>query len=182
MNKQALAFLTMFSLILMLSVYYVTLPSDTTVMKEENSSQKEESKDNSKESTKETSKQEDQQKKQDNTRTSQQNATKLQQQIDNKKEEEINKNSSIVADTDSDDAKKKEALATIDELKDEKSMEKTIGDALKKAGYQSAVEINKDTCIVNVFEQEDSKDAAKIIMNTVSELTNNKYLIEVTFK
>ena len=27
MNKQALAFLTMFSLILMLSVYYVTLPA-----------------------------------------------------------------------------------------------------------------------------------------------------------
>ena len=30
MNRQALAFLTMFSLILMLSVYYVTLPTDTT--------------------------------------------------------------------------------------------------------------------------------------------------------
>ena len=30
MKKQALAFLTLFSLILMLSVYYVTLPSDVT--------------------------------------------------------------------------------------------------------------------------------------------------------
>ena len=37
MNRQALAFLTMFSLILMLSVYYVTLPTDTTsVMTTEN--------------------------------------------------------------------------------------------------------------------------------------------------
>ena len=32
MNKQALAFLTLFSLILMLSVYYVTLPNDITAV------------------------------------------------------------------------------------------------------------------------------------------------------
>ena len=32
MNRQALAFLTMFSLILMLSVYYVNLPADTTTV------------------------------------------------------------------------------------------------------------------------------------------------------
>ena len=39
MNKQALAFLTMFSLILMLSVYYVTLPADSTSVMEEQAPQ-----------------------------------------------------------------------------------------------------------------------------------------------
>ena len=42
MNKQALAFLTMFSLILMLSVYYVTLPPDSISVMEETDGSKEE--------------------------------------------------------------------------------------------------------------------------------------------
>ena len=42
MNKQALAFLTMFSLILMLSVYYVTLPNDNmSVMTQDGKAQSE---------------------------------------------------------------------------------------------------------------------------------------------
>ena len=40
MNKQALAFLTLFSLILMLSVYYVTLPNDITAVISERHSRK----------------------------------------------------------------------------------------------------------------------------------------------
>ena len=44
MNKQALAFLTLFSLILMLSVYYVTLPNDVTAVISENTEQAEEEK------------------------------------------------------------------------------------------------------------------------------------------
>ena len=39
MNKQALAFLTLFSLILMLSVYYVTLPNDITAVISEETQQ-----------------------------------------------------------------------------------------------------------------------------------------------
>lgn len=60
MNKQALAFLTMFSLILMLSVYYVTLPNDNmSVMTQDGKAQseammEEENKEENKENTKET--------------------------------------------------------------------------------------------------------------------------------
>ena len=41
MNKQALAFLTMFSFVLMLSVYYVTLPDDQVTASIQNTSEKE---------------------------------------------------------------------------------------------------------------------------------------------
>ena len=46
MNKQALAFLTLFSLILMLSVYYVTLPMDTASVMGENTNAEESQADN----------------------------------------------------------------------------------------------------------------------------------------
>ena len=70
----------------------------------------------------------------------------------------------------SDDSAKKEALAAIDELKDEKSMQKSVADLLKKDGYQTAVEINGDTCIISVFEQKDDKNVAKTIMQKAQDI------------
>lgn len=183
MNKQALAFLTMFSLVLMLSVYYVTLPADSaTVMKEENAKEKTANKDaNKKEEKEETPKSEETNKQEENT-SKENKVVALQEDIDQKKDEEINKNSSVVGDSKSDEAKKKAALATIDELKSEKTMQQDISTALKKEKFNTAVEIKDGTCIVSVFDQKDDKDVAKKIMNKTSEITNNKYLIEVTFK
>ncbi|MCR0203881.1 stage III sporulation protein AH [[Clostridium] innocuum] len=188
MNKQALAFLTMFSLILMLSVYYVTLPADSTSVMEEQSTQtKEETKQETATSTPSENEKQDQSKteeaqeqKKDTSESA--DSSKLQDSINQKKEEEINRNSSVVADTKSDDAAKKEALAAIDELKDEKALQKSVADILKKEGYQTAVEISENTCIITVFEQKDDKNAAKTIMQKAQEATNHKYLMEVTFK
>lgn len=160
MNKQALAFLTMFSLILMLSVYYVTLPADSTSVMEEQAPQsdKKADKENTAAKTEDAQgKTEEAQEQKKDTSESADGSTKLQDSINQKKEEEINRNSSVVADTKSDDSAKKEALAAIDELKDEKSMQKSVADLLKKDGYQTAVEINGDTCIISVFEQKDDK-------------------------
>ena len=176
MNKQALAFLTMFSLILMLSVYYVTLPADSTSVMEEQAPQsdKKADKENTAAKTEDAQgKTEEAQEQKKDTSESADGSTKLQ---------EINRNSSVVADTKSDDSAKKEALAAIDELKDEKSMQKSVADLLKKDGYQTAVEINGDTCIISVFEQKDDKNVAKTIMQKAQEATNHKYLMEVTFK
>ena len=185
MNKQALAFLTMFSLILMLSVYYVTLPADSTSVMEEQAPQsgKKADKENTAAKTEDAQgKTEEAQEQKKDTSESADGSTKLQDSINQKKEEEINRNSSVVADTKSDDSAKKEALAAIDELKDEKSMQKSVADMLKKDGYQTAVEINGDTCIISVFEQKDDKNVAKTIMQKAQEATNHKYLMEVTFK
>ena len=173
MNKQALAFLTMFSLILMLSVYYVTLPADSTSVMEEQAPQsdKKADKENTAAKTEDAQgKTEEAQEQKKDTSESADGSTKLQD------------NSSVVADTKSDDSAKKEALAAIDELKDEKSMQKSVADLLKKDGYQTAVEINGDTCIISVFEQKDDKNVAKTIMQKAQEATNHKYLMEVTFK
>ena len=185
MNKQALAFLTMFSLILMLSVYYVTLPADSTSVMEEQAPQSDKNadKENTAAKTEDAQgKTEEAQEQKKDTSESAEGSAKLQESIDQKKEEEINRNSSVVADTKSDDGAKKEALAAIDELKDEKSMQKSVADLLKKDGYQTAVEINGDTCIISVFEQKDDKNVAKTIMQKAQEATNHKYLMEVTFK
>ena len=147
MNKQALAFLTMFSLILMLSVYYVTLPPDSISVMEETDGSKEETNIS------------DEQEKEEDTSTSKNEQTdsdKLQEEINQKKEEELLKQSSVVADANS--------------------------NGLKNEGYQSAVEIHEGTCVVSIFEQKDDADLAKKIMNKVYELTNHKYLVELTFK
>ncbi len=174
MNKQALAFLTMFSLILMLSVYYVTLPSDTiSVMN------------NKKETEKEKKELNDKQKAEKETSTSkkeQEQSDKLQEEINQKKEEELLKQSSVVADAKSDDATKEDALSAIDRLKEEQSLQKKASDSLKEDGYQNAVEIHEGTCVVSIFEQKDDAEAAKKIMNKVYEITNYKYVVEVAFK
>lgn len=164
MNRQALAFLTMFSLILMLSVYYVTLPSDTTsVMSTENG--------------------EDLSDKQEQTEDEHVNdAQMLQQEITSKKEEEIKKNSDIVSSTESNETQKQEALETIDVLKSDQATSEEIKKALQDAGFNAAVEISEGTCKISVFESEDNEENAKAIMKTANEKTENKYLIEVTFK
>ena len=139
MNKQALAFLTMFSLILMLSVYYVTLPADSTSVMEEQAPQsdKKADKENTAAKTEDAQgKTEEAQEQKKDTSESADGSTKLQDSINQKKEEEINRNSSVVADTKSDDSAKKEALAAIDELKDEKStVSYTHLDVYKRQGY-----------------------------------------------
>ena len=181
MNKQALAFLTMFSLILMLSVYYVTLPSDTTAVMKENTPQEETGDSNSKDKIEnketKTGKQEESK---DTSKVNE--AAKLQEEIDKKKDSEINKNSSVLSKGDADETAKKQALTMMEELKDDKEMQQKVAQALSKEKLNVAVEIKDNTCIVNVFDKKDEKKLANEIMKTVSEVTNQKYFIEVTFK
>ena len=78
MNRQALAFLTMFSLILMLSVYYVTLPYDTTsVMSTQDGEELDDSKQNEEQVN---------------------DAEKLQKEITSKQESDVKKNSDVESD------------------------------------------------------------------------------------
>ena len=159
MNRQALAFLTLFSLILMLSVYYVTLPPDTTsVMSEQ------------------------EQKNEEEISTQEQARTSLQQEADKKKDEEINKNSNVVSSPDANETDKQKALETIDQLKNSKALQEEIVKVLSDAGYMADVEISENTCIISIFEQQESKELAKSIMKLVNTKIKNEYFIEVTFK
>lgn len=166
MNRQALAFLTMFSLILMLSVYYVTLPADTTaVMSSEDG-----------EVVKDPQDQDQSEKEMANE------AEKLQEEITSRQEKEVAKQSEVVSDADSSDAQKQEALATIDHLKSDQANAETIKRILGENQFMAAVEISEGTCRINVFESEDSAENAKKIMDLASAAVSEKYLIEVTFK
>lgn len=186
MNKQALAFLTMFSLVLMLSVYYVTLPSDATSVMSEDTSQEDAAKEKEKQTEEKVNQQEEEQKPKDEEAQEEQsnikNADEMQKKIDEKKDEEINSSSSVVSQSDTDENSKKDALVAIDALKAQKDLQGTVRSNLREAGYENAVEIKDQTCIVTVFQQEDSEDLAKTIMMKTSELTNQKYFIEVAFK
>lgn len=165
MNRQALAFLTMFSLILMLSVYYVTLPADTTSVM---STQEGENLTEGKQDTSEKEQVND--------------AEKLQQEISAKNDEEVRKNSDIVSSNDSSDAQKQDALETIDALKSDKAIAEEIKKGLEDAGFMAAVEVSEGTCKISVFDQEDTAENAQKIMKIANPKTENKYLIEVTFK
>lgn len=176
MNKQALAFLTMFSLILMLSVYYVTLPNDNmSVMTQDGKAQSEammekENKEENKENTKET-----QEKNTDEVLA-------LQEEIEKKEDEEIHKQETIVSKDNTSSEDKQNAVAKMESIKDAKELQKKIVEALKQQNIKSVVEITDKNCIINVFNMENNMENAKKAMNAAYSITKDDYFIEVVFK
>lgn len=176
MNKQALAFLTMFSLILMLSVYYVTLPNDNmSVMTQDGKAQseammEEENKEENKENTKETEEK--------NT----DEVLALQEEIEKKEDEEIHKQETIVSKDNTSSEDKQNAVTKMESIKDAKELQKKIVEALKQQNIKSAVEITDKNCIINVFNMENNMENAKKAMNAAYSITKDAYFIEVVFK
>ncbi|RHO34336.1 stage III sporulation protein AH [Amedibacterium intestinale] len=176
MNKQALAFLTMFSLILMLSVYYVTLPNDNmSVMTQDGKAQseammEEENKEENKENTKETEEK--------NT----DEVLALQEEIEKKEDGEIHKQETIVSKDNTSSEDKQNAVAKMESIKDAKELQKKIVEALKQQNIKSAVEITDKNCIINVFNMENNMENAKKAMNAAYSITKDAYFIEVVFK
>ena len=176
MNKQALAFLTMFSLILMLSVYYVTLPNDNmSVITQDGKAQseammEEENKEENKENTKETEEK--------NT----DEVLALQEEIEKKEDGEIHKQETIVSKDNTSSEDKQNAVAKMESIKDAKELQKKIVEALKQQNIKSAVEITDKNCIINVFNMENNMENAKKAMNAAYSITKDAYFIEVVFK
>jgi putative stage III sporulation protein AH len=181
MNKQALAFLTMFSLILMLSVYYVTLPNDNmSVMTQDGKAQSEammekENKEENKENTKETEEKNTEEKNTDEVLA-------LQEEIEKKEDEEIHKQETIVSKDNTSSEDKQNAVAKMESIKDAKELQKKIVEALKQQNIKSAVEITDKNCIINVFNMENNMENAKKAMNAAYSITKDAYFIEVVFK
>lgn len=164
MNKQALAFLTLFSLILMLSVYYVTLPNDVTAVVSENSG-------------------EPAKKQQDTSQTQgEEELAKLQDTITQGLNEKLNEAKAVVADAQSSEEEKKDALNTIEELEQVQQQQQQIQAKLKELGYESAVEISDGTCRITLYDVEESEDAVHQAMNAAYGVAKDNYLLEVTFK
>ena len=100
MKKQALAFLTLFSLILMLSVYYVTLPSDVTSVMSD-TAQEEQDADAQAQQTQ-----------------PEETSAAMQEEIAARMSEKLNEAQAVMADSASGEAEKEAALQTIDHLKE----------------------------------------------------------------
>ena len=164
MNKQALAFLTLFSLILMLSVYYVTLPSDVTaVVSEETQETSEDAADTSASNQEDTS-------------------ARLQDTIAQTLNEKINEAKAVMADAESSESDKQDALATIEKLEQVKEQQQQIQTKVQELGYENAVEISDGTCRITLYNCEENKDTVNQVMNAAYGVVKENYLLEVTFK
>lgn len=164
MKKQALAFLTLFSLILMLSVYYVTLPSDVTSVMSD-TAQEEQDADAQGQQTQ-----------------PEETSAAMQEEIAARMSEKLNEAQAVMADSASGEAEKEAALQTIEENETISQLQQQMIDHLKEKGWDCAVEISDGVCRVTLFGQEEAKETVTQVMNETYSVLNGNYLIEVAFK
>lgn len=152
MNRQAITFLTLFSLILVLSIYYVLLPPETetneVAVNSDELSQIE----------------------------------ILQEELDQKRADLISENNAIIASSESNSDEIASALASISEAKETAALEKEITKIINDAGFKSAfVEVENKTIKVVVDKKNGKEADANSIIKAVMEKTNNEYQVEVKF-
>lgn len=152
MNRQAITFLTLFSLILVLSIYYVLLPPETETNEVAVNSGE----------------------------LSQ--IEILQEELDQKRADLISENNAIIASSESSSDEIASALASISEAKETAALEKKITKIINDAGFKSAfVEVENKTIKVVVDKKEANSSDANSIIKTIMEKTNNEYQVEVKF-
>ena len=152
MNRQAITFLTLFSLILVLSIYYILLPPENTAnqvsLNDQEVSQIE----------------------------------MMQKNLDKEREDLISKNNAIIASGKSNSDEIASALASISEAKETAALEKMITDIINNAGFKNAfVEVENKTIKVVVDKKNGKETDANNIIKAVMEKTNNEYQVEVKF-
>ena len=152
MNRQAITFLTLFSLILVLSIYYILLPPENTAnqvsLNDQEVSQIE----------------------------------MMQKNLDKEREDLISKNNAIIASSKSNSDEIASALASISEAKETADLEKKITDIINDAGFKNAfVEVENKTIKVVVDKKNGKETDANSIIKAVMEKTNNEYQVEVKF-
>ena len=151
MNKQALAFISMFTLVLMLSIYYVsldTIPANSQPI--------------------------------DNTNSTEMVISMLKQQNDEEKETMILLLKEQLGKSINED-KKVEIMAKIDAIENNQTNEEKILDLLMKSNIKSVVCIEDDIVNIQVFELEKSDKKAEEIMRLVYKNIKLNQTIELTF-
>lgn len=152
MNRQAITFLTLFSLILVLSIYYILLPPENTANEVAVNNQE----------------------------VSQIEA--LQKNLDKEREDLISENNAIIASSESDSDKIASALATISEAKETAALEAKITKTVNEAGFKNVfVEVENKTIKVVVDKKDGSVNDANGIIKIIMEETKNEYQVEVKF-
>ncbi|HIU14282.1 MAG TPA: SpoIIIAH-like family protein [Candidatus Fimiplasma intestinipullorum] len=155
MNKQAITFLSLFSLILVLSVYYIMLPPASSLDQDITVSEKE---------------------------SETYDVAKMQEELDAKREEEVADSNAIISSASSTQSEVTEALEEIEQTKEARDLENQITTMLKDEGYANCfVELSQESVKITIHQAEgSSEDAAKII-SLVMEKTDGKYVPEVKF-
>ena len=152
MNRQAITFLTLFSLILVLSIYYILLPPENTANEVAVNNQE----------------------------VSQIEA--LQKNLDKEREDLISENNAIIASSESDSDKIASALATISEAKETAALEAKITKTVNEAGFKNVfVEVENKTIKVVVDKKDGSVNDANGIIKIIMEETKNEDQVEVKF-
>ena len=155
MNKQAITFLSLFSLILVLSVYYMMLPPTSIDNKDVEIV---------------------------NTDSSIYNFTKMELELTAKRDGEIKQNNEIIADVTSSTEEVNQALQGIQTIKNKNALEQEIKDSLASSGYENAfIEIDGTTIKVTIaMSNSQTQDATRVI-NIVLEKVGSDYTPEVKF-
>lgn len=152
MNRQAITFLTLFSLILVLSIYYILLPPEGTdnevVVNNQDVSQIE----------------------------------AMQKNLEKEREDLISEKNAIIASSESDSDKIASALASISETKETAALEAKITKIVNEAGFKNAfVEVENKTVKVIVDKKNSSSRDANNIIKAIVAKTKNEYQVEVKF-
>ena len=168
-DKKNLWFLTLFSLVLVLSIYYVTMPNELLLT---NNNTETVSNNNTEET--------------DNVSVSITESdviSALKVEDENDTLEEINTLKETLTNSEETVDKKNEAYNKIKELNENSGKEETIENMLKeKYKYDVFVKIDKDQVRVVVGTKEHSTELANEIMRLVQEQFTNKMYISVQFQ
>ena len=156
MNKQALTFLSLFSLILMLSIYYILLPPVDTTLPVNDIVQNE------------------------NEDTIDFSA--LKDDLETRRNNEVAGYNAIIASSSSSVAQITEALEKIDMVNVNKELENQLTTSIKELGYEEVfVELSDQVARINVKKENGTSEEVTKIINTSYQLLDSKYLIEVKF-
>lgn len=159
-NKKGVWFLTLFSLILVLSVYYITMPSELLITNK-----------NLKEETAPT--------------VSTQESTllvALRVEAEEKVEKEIEALKKIISDSDSSIEDKNAAFEKMKELNANRSKEEILEEKIKAThNLDTFVKINDNNISVTINEEKHSMELANKIMRTIQEDYKEQMKITVKF-
>lgn len=164
-NKQGLWFLTLFSLILVLSVYYITMPNEIF---------------ESEIKIEDVSKDEDKTEEVNSQNTSYIETLKI--ELDSKRSEELNTLQEIINDSSKTSEEKNEAYEQMKEINNTKGMEEAICKKIKDTfSLEAYVKQEEDKVEVVVDSKKHDVELANKIMRAVQEEFDNQMSISVKF-
>lgn len=168
-NKQKLWFLTLFSLILVLSIYYITMPSDILMASKQTTSK------NKVEKAEETT--------EDTSITEADVLTVLQVEKDEERLALAAEYNEVLTNKDSSTEEKNNAYNGLKELDDIKAKEETIKKKIKEdLKLDSFIKVQTNNVDVTIKKKEHDYSLANDVMRLVQEQFKEKVYVSVKFK